>query len=461
MRKLIFSFLGLALLYAGLSFGSVTPAAAQTVNLWCYTGSAAPQWAPCSAANPLSITGSFSATTTGFPGSSQTTGTPISVTTGGVTGTLPAGAVVVASNVGATNGAYCKLGGSATTSDQLIPPNSWFAFTVGTNTQLTCITSTSTTTVNMVGGAGLPTGSGGGGGGGGSSGAVFGPTAAGSAAANPPVLLGGTIDGTATGAVDNAKVAGGLLFTQTALNAETTKVIGTVNQGTSPWVDSISTWAGGTLGAMANYGTSPGAVLVPGVNAAITNTPTVTANAGTNLNTSALATSANQGTNTATTAHTCSTGGFSELGCLGQIDDDIKTGAGATGSAAPSTAIYPGNNVGGNLTGQIGCGSSIVYDASTNGATQLVALSSGKVIYVCGYTILASGTVNVELDYGTGTNCGTGNNKITPAYQLTAQVGAVDGSPIYRGLATIASNELCIKTSAGVAVQAIVYYTQF
>lgn len=33
----------------------------------------------------------------------------------------------------------------------------------------------------------------------------------------------------------------------------------------------LPTWAGGTLGAMANYGTSPGAVLVPGVNAFITN----------------------------------------------------------------------------------------------------------------------------------------------------------------------------------------------
>lgn len=34
----------------------------------------------------------------------------------------------------------------------------------------------------------------------------------------------------------------------------------------------ITGWAGGTLGAMANYGTSPGAVLVPGVNAFVTNT---------------------------------------------------------------------------------------------------------------------------------------------------------------------------------------------
>lgn len=125
-----------------------------------------PSWTPVSATNPLPVNATVSASITGFP-TTQTTGTPISVTTGGVSGTLPTGTVVVASNVGATNGAYCKLGASATTSDQLIPPNAWFAFTVGSATQLTCITSTSTTTVNMVGGSGLPTGSGGGAGGGG------------------------------------------------------------------------------------------------------------------------------------------------------------------------------------------------------------------------------------------------------------------------------------------------------
>jgi hypothetical protein len=139
---------------------------AQGVNLFCWTGPNAPQWQPCSTNNPLAVNASVSASITGFPGTTQTTGTPISVTNAGVTGTLPAGTVVVASNVGTTNNAYCKLGASATTSDQLIAPSSWFGFTVGTNTQLTCITSTSTTTVNMVGGAGLPTGAGGGGGGG-------------------------------------------------------------------------------------------------------------------------------------------------------------------------------------------------------------------------------------------------------------------------------------------------------
>ena len=143
-------------------------AQAQQVNPYCTQSTAPPwNWAPCNPNNALAVTASVSASITGFPGTTQTTGTPISVTTGGVSGTLPSGAVVVASNVGATNNAFCKLGASATTSDQLIAPNSWFGFTVGSNTQLTCITSTSTTTINMAGGSGLPTGAGGGSSGGG------------------------------------------------------------------------------------------------------------------------------------------------------------------------------------------------------------------------------------------------------------------------------------------------------
>lgn len=82
---------------------------------------------------------------------------------------------------------------------------------------------------------------------------VVGPTADGSPAATPPVLIGGTVDGSASGNVGVAKVdAAGLAY------------------------NAITNWGGTALGAMANYGTSPGAVLVPGVNAFVTNTVTVT-----------------------------------------------------------------------------------------------------------------------------------------------------------------------------------------
>jgi hypothetical protein len=67
--------------------------------------------------------------------------------------------------------AFCALGATATTAAQPIAPNGgWFAFTVGSATQITCATSVSTTTINLIGGTGLATGTGGGGGlGGGSS----------------------------------------------------------------------------------------------------------------------------------------------------------------------------------------------------------------------------------------------------------------------------------------------------
>lgn len=57
-------------------------------------------------------------------------------------------------------------------------------------------------------------------------------------------------------------------------------------QVTSPWVTGVTQWGGGVLGAMANYGTSPGAVLVPGVNAFVTNTVTVTGTVTANQGTS-------------------------------------------------------------------------------------------------------------------------------------------------------------------------------
>lgn len=188
MRKLI-----LASLFALAAIGANAPASAQnTTGLVIATcGTVSP---PFNAGNPgpftigpdgkLCVNATVSASITGF--NPTTTGTPIAATTGGVTGTLPTGTVVVATNVGTTNGSYCKLGASATTSDQYIAPNGgWFQFTVSGATQLTCITSAGTTTVNMVGGSGLPTGTGGGGGGSGGGGAIT--------AANGAIVTLGTI----------------------------------------------------------------------------------------------------------------------------------------------------------------------------------------------------------------------------------------------------------------------------
>lgn len=116
---------------------------------------------------------------------------------------------------------------------------------------------------------------------------------------------------------------------------------------------------------------------------------------------------------------------------------------------------------GATVTG-IACQKSAIYDTNTNGATQLVA--AGAPIYVCGYTIATAAAVNVGLVTGTGTNCGTGQVKITPAFVFQATTAGiaklVDGAQQFRGLVAPAGQALCINTSAGSAVQAIVYFDQ-
>ena len=114
-----------------------------------------------------------------------------------------------------------------------------------------------------------------------------------------------------------------------------------------------------------------------------------------------------------------------------------------------SAAAQSGNN----------CNQAAIYDASTNGSTKLVTGSATTRIFVCGFDFFAAGTVNVKLIYGTGGTCASGTTAITPAFQFTTQTGIVDPTVLWRGLKVVPnSNDLCINTSAGVAVQAIVYY---
>ncbi len=133
---------------------------------------------------------------------------------------------------------------------------------------------------------------------------------------------------------------------------------------------------------------------------------------------------------------------------------------GATGSAVPARAIYQGEMASGNLVGHIGCDNSVVYDAATSGSTQLVAAVTGKTVYLCGFVIFSAGTANVKLQHGTGTACGTGTTALTPAFQLTAQTGASYGNGEGVVAKTASGNALCMNSSAAVAVQALVTYTQ-
>ena len=265
MSKFLWAFLG----FLGAASGAFAQGnLAQQVTPGYLTTSGCPSTTPCfipwNATTPMPVSGTFSATLSGFR--PTTTGTPISVTTGGVTRSLPAGSQVVATNVGTTNGAYCKLGASATTSDQYIAPNGgWFGFAISGDTQLTCITGTSTTTVNMTGGTGLPTGTGGGGGSGGGGSVTQGTTpwiTAGQGTAGAAAAAVTTIQGIAsmtpvqvsqaTAASLNATVVGTGTFATQAAQSGTwniTNVSGTVSLPTGASTAANQTSVIGTVAA--------------------------------------------------------------------------------------------------------------------------------------------------------------------------------------------------------------------
>jgi hypothetical protein len=150
--------------------------------------------------NPGKISGNFTASLGGF----QPTPAYAQISVGSTSSRvpLPSGTVVIVYNTGA-NAAFVTLGGStatATVSNDVIPAGGWMAFTVGPNTFLAAVETAGTTSLNISGGVGLPTGAsggGGGGGGGGSNASVgsIGSPAPGSATYSGVLVPGGNMVG--------------------------------------------------------------------------------------------------------------------------------------------------------------------------------------------------------------------------------------------------------------------------
>lgn len=142
-----------------------------------------------------------------------------------------------------------------------------------------------------------------------------------------------------------------------------------------------------------------------------------------------------------TTAPTSST----QLGCQD-----------ATGKIQANSASNPCYVNGGTVQ----AGASIPISISTATTTQLVAPVSGAHIYITAWDVIAAGTGNITLEYGTGSNCGTGTTALTGAYPFTAQVGISKGVGLGPVLIVPASNALCALTSTAVQMSGSVSYLQ-
>lgn len=92
---------------------------------------------------------------------------------------------------------------------------------------------------------------------------------------------------------------------------------------------------------------------------------------------------------------------------------------------------------------------------------QVVPLSSGLLIYVCGWSATAGGTTpTLQWEYGTGSTCGTGTTVLTGTYLPTVGAWMSTG-----GAGTVvkapASNALCMVVSGTTpSIQGVVSYVQ-
>lgn len=152
---------------------------------------------------------------------------------------------------------------------------------------------------------------------------------------------------------------------------------GSVTQGTTPWVDDITQWANVALGAPSNYGTSPGAVTVPGVNAFVTNVPAVTLNAGSAIAGKFGIDQTTPGTTNGVQVNAALPAGTNLLG---------KTGIDQT---------TDGTTNGVRLTTQYPAGA-VAETASTTGTTgattATLATNTGQTTFICGFSIRANAT---------------------------------------------------------------------
>jgi hypothetical protein len=113
------------------------------------------------------------------------------------------------------------------------------------------------------------------------------------------------------------------------------------------------------------------------------------------------------------------------------------------------------------LTGLVGCDSSALLSMSTATTTQAIALVAGKSIYICGFVVNAGGATTARLVQGTGTNCGTGQANLTPAFNLATGGNVTLGGGVGQVLKSASANAVCVINSAAITLNIQIVYTQF
>lgn len=101
-----------------------------------------------------------------------------------------------------------------------------------------------------------------------------------------------------------------------------------------------------------------------------------------------------------------------------------------------------------------------VFQVSQNAvALTKIITSSNRVISLCGWVFNAgAATATVQLQSGTGTNCGSNNAAVTPNFALGINGVLVDHI-ITAHVSLPPNNDLCLVTTGTGPMQVMIYYT--
>jgi hypothetical protein len=104
--------------------------------------------------------------------------------------------------------------------------------------------------------------------------------------------------------------------------------------------------------------------------------------------------------------------------------------------------------------------SNAVISSSASGNVEIVALNGSDLIYVCSVSVVAGAATGVQLIYGTGTACATGETDMTGVWSFAANGGIAlpnSGAPQF---VVPAGNAFCFENSGANAVAGHVAYVR-
>jgi hypothetical protein len=148
------------------------------------------------------------------------------------------------------------------------------------------------------------------------------------------------------------------------------------------------------------------------------------------------------------TGYPGSGGGGGGGGCAGTVGTPCQIGVDNGGTSLPAL----GDATGKLLTGAYPLTAAI--SLSTSGLSQIIAASSGKTLTISHYSVGFASATNFQLEYGTGTNCGTGTTALTGIYQSIVSI-AIDVPFIVPS-----GNALCVNLGSSVNGGGVIVYSQ-